>query len=178
MLTGEKVTLRAFTREDVPLVWKFRTDVEVELAGGGDPPRPLTLPQVEGEFEKNEFIFKDGFAIEAGGRLIGFCGLFHQDNLAHTCELGITIGDKEQWGKGCGRDAVRLLLDYALRMLNLRRVWLHCISTNERAIRCYRSCGFVEEGRLREQCWCNGRYTDQVYMGILRSEWESAPQGG
>jgi|SRR5579862_6731183 len=174
MLKGDKVVLRPHRREDVPLAWQFRTDVEVELAGGGDPPRPIPLQQVESEFEKQEFIFaaKGSFAIEAAdtGAYIGFCGLFGFDDLARTCELGITIGDKAYWGRGYGRDTVRLLVDYAFRLLNLRKVWLHTASTNERALRCYGACGFVEEGRLRQQIWCNGAYVDQVYMGILRDE--------
>jgi RimJ/RimL family protein N-acetyltransferase len=172
MLKGERVLLRAHTREDLPLVWKFRTDVEVELAGGGDPPKPLTLAQVEAEFEKGEFIFNEGFAIEADGRYIGFCGLFNYDALARTCELGITIGEKEYWGKGYGREVVKRLLDYGFRLRNQRRIWLSVVSLNERAIRCYRACGFVEEGCLRQHTWCNGQYADLVYMGVLREEWQ------
>ena len=40
-----------------------------------------------------------------------------------------------------------------------------------RAIRTYRACGFVEEGRLRQHVWSDGAYIDLVYMGILREEW-------
>ena len=40
-----------------------------------------------------------------------------------------------------------------------------------RAIRAYRACGFVEEGRLRQHVWSDGAYIDLVYMGILREEW-------
>jgi len=53
-------------------------------------------------------------------------------------------------------------------------VWLRTNSENERALRCYRACGFVEEGRLRQHEWQNGRYLDTVCMGVLRSEWESS----
>ncbi len=175
LLIGEKVVLRPHTRDDLPLVWKFRTDVEVELASGGDPPRPLMFQQIEGEFERQEFIFKEGFAIEADGRYIGFCGIFGFHPTAHRCELGITIGDKEHWGRGYGRDAVRLLLDYAFRLRNVRRVWLTTHAANERALRCYRACGFLEEGRLRQHAWSDGGYVDVITMGILREEWESEP---
>ena len=90
---------------------------------------------------------------------------------ARHCELGISIGDKDYWGRGSGRGAVSLLLDYAFRLRNLRRVWLEDHASNERAIRAYRSCGFVEEGRMREHIWLDGRYLDNVLMGILRDEW-------
>ena len=38
-------------------------------------------------------------------------------------------------------------------------------------LRAYRSCGFVEEGRMRGHVWLDGRYLDNVLMGILRDEW-------
>jgi RimJ/RimL family protein N-acetyltransferase len=59
-----------------------------------------------------------------------------------------------------------------------RKVYLSTGSHNERAIRCYRACGFVEEGRLRQQQWCAGEYIDVVYMGILREEWEARASKG
>ena len=68
-----------------------------------------------------------------------------------------------------------LLLDYAFRLRNLRKVWLSTNSDNERAIRAYLACGFVEEGRLRQHVWSNGQYLDEVRMGVLRDEWEQGP---
>jgi len=46
------------------------------------------------------------------------------------------------------------------------------IDTDERGLRAYRACGFVEEGRLRQHVWGDGRYIDLVYMGVLREEWQ------
>lgn len=174
MLSGEKVTLRAITRDDWLRLLAFANDLEVELAGGGDPPTPKTLEELQKFFER---IAGEGgnkatnFAIEADGKCIGNCGLFEINETARTCELGITIGDKDYWGQGYGRDAVKLLLDYAFRLRNFRRVWLEVHSENERAIRAYKACGFVEEGRLREHAWLDGRYVDMVFMGVLRDEW-------
>jgi RimJ/RimL family protein N-acetyltransferase len=68
---------------------------------------------------------------------------------------------------------VRVLLDYAFRLRNMRKVWLTVNGDNERAIRSYRASGFKEEGRLRQHVWSNGKYIDLVYMGILRDEWEA-----
>lgn len=178
MLRGEKVVLRALQREDLRRLLDFNNDVEVELSGGGDPPMPQSLARLEAEFEERaRHGGRDGafFAIEADGKLIGQCGLRYEgiiDATAQTCELGISIGDKDYWGRGYGRDAVRVLLDYAFRLRNGHKVWLRVNGTNERAIRSYRACGFVEEGRLRQQVWGDGQHVDLVYMGILRAEWE------
>lgn len=175
MLTGEKVVLRSIRRDDLPLLCAFNNDVDVELAGGGDPPYPQSLERLTAEFEADASKGgRDGmkFAIEADGVFIGQCALFNVVETSQTCELGIAIGDKAYWGRGYGRDAVRLLLDYAFRLRGLRRVYLTVTATNVRGIRAYTACGFVEEGRLRRHVWGNGEYVDLVYMGILRDEWE------
>lgn len=176
MLKGEKVVLRAIEREDLPTLCAFNNDLDVELAGGGDPPIPQSLARLQAEFDTNTSKGgRDGasFAIEADGKLIGSCGLFRFDEVGRTCELGIFIGDKAYWGHGYGRDAIHLLLHWAFVYRNLRKVWLWTQSTNERALRAYRACGFVEEGRLREHVWNSkdGKYIDAVYMGVLRAEW-------
>ena len=168
------MTLRAITRGDLPRLREFRNDLEVELAGGGDPPAPVPLERLQKDFDKeisDPPRDKVEFAIKADGECIGSCGLFNVDESSRQAELGIVIGDKEYWGSGYGREVVSLLLNYAFRLRNLRRVWLEVHLENKRAIRAYRSCGFVEEGRMREHIWLAGRYVDNVLMGVLRREW-------
>jgi len=179
MLQGQKVILRAMTRQDLVRLCQFNNDLEVELAGGGDPPLPQSLARLQAEFDaKVSQGDRDGtgFAIEADNKFIGQCALFQFDQVARTCELGITIGDKDYWGRGYGREAVGLLLDYGFRFHNLRRVFLSVNGNNERAICAYRACGFEEEGRLRDHVWNDNTYVDLVYMGILREEWENVRQ--
>lgn len=174
MLKGKQVSLRAMERGDLPLLHTFNNDLAVELAGGGDAPMPQSLARLESEFDgKASGGGRNGsdFAIEADGNFIGICALFNEDNLAKTTELGITIGNKLYWGKGYGSEALQLLVDYAFRYQNFRKVWLMVHGNNERAIKAYKKVGFVEEGRLVEHVYSNGDYVDLVHMGILRHNW-------
>ncbi len=174
MIQGSKLLLRAMTRDDLPRLCQFNNDVAVELAGGGDPPMPQALARLEAEYDAQVGSGgRDGtsFAIEADGTLIGQCALFNFNHVAHTAELGITIGDQGYWGCGYGTEAVGLLVDYGFRHHNLHRVFLTVNGNNARAIGAYSRCGFVEEGRLRDHVWSDGAYIDLVYMGILQQEW-------
>jgi hypothetical protein len=87
MLRGEKVKLRAVSRDDLPRLLDFylerpQRDFDREAA---EPPRDKT-----------------DFAIEADGNLIGHRSLFNIDETARHCELGISIGDKDYWGAATG----------------------------------------------------------------------------
>ncbi|HEU5270947.1 MAG TPA: GNAT family protein [Jatrophihabitans sp.] len=169
MIEGKLVRLRPFTPADYPRMLEFKNDIELELLGGGLPPRPRTLAGLTEFFDRmTKGEQQVTFAIEADGKLIGDCGLFDFDNRSGIAELGIGIGDRDYWGRGYGREAVTLLVDYGFRMHNLRKICLKVFGSNERAIRSYQAAGFVEEGRQRAHRWSGGRYEDDVHMAIFR----------
>ena len=56
--------------------------------------------------------------IEVGGIVIGDIGLHHTRRRDGTAQFGIGINDPEYIGKGYGRDAVNVLLDWAFRVQN------------------------------------------------------------
>lgn len=150
------------------------------LRFGGRPPLPQTLPSWEKWGDDHVGLHAEpgdaSFAIDYDSHIIGLCSLDNIDAMAQTGEVGIAIGERGHWNKSLGREALGLLLDYAFRLRNLRRVLLSTTADNERALRCYRACGFQEEGRLRAHLWSGGAYVDSVYLGLLRSEWNSRTQ--
>jgi len=176
MIEGTLVRLRAMTPDDYPLMTAFKNDVEMELLGGGDPPRPHTLAAVTEFFDGMARQKPIHFAIEADGTLIGDCGLHNVDQRSGTAELGIGIGDRGYLGRGYGREAVRLLVDWGFRMHNLRKIWLQVYASNSRAVRSYTAAGFVEEGRLRAHVWSAGGYEDLLQMAVFRDEPASEPR--
>ena len=174
MLRGQKVILRPIEREDLKRLHELWQDVELELLAGGAW-EPSSLASLEKEFDKHlEDQDRSEFAIEADGKVIGSIELHRWRNRrAGTASLGVGIFDREYLGKGYGRDAIAVLLDWAFRIQNFRRIWLDTLASNERAIRSYRSLGFQEEGRLRQHDYSNGHYEDVICMGLLRNEWEA-----
>ena len=84
--------------------------------------------------------------------------------------MQIRLGEAEERGHGYGTEAVRLLLDFAFKDLNLHRVYLRVFVTNEAALRVYEKVGFVREGVLREAAYIDGKYVDVAVLGILRDE--------
>ena len=174
MLRGKKVVLRAIEREDLKRLHELESDVELAmLAGGAWHPEPLAA--WEKDFDKHlEDQDKSEFVIEVDGKIIGTTELHRWKNRrAGTASLGISIFDRDYLGKGYGRDALNVLLDWSFRIQNYRRIELETLATNERAVRSYKACGFVEEGCKRQCEYSNGVYVDVLEMGILRAEWEA-----
>jgi RimJ/RimL family protein N-acetyltransferase len=63
------------------------------------------------------------------------------------------------------------VIDYGFCHLNLHRVHLTVLKTNDRAISLYEKLGFKTEGILRDEQFRDGRYVDVIVMGILENEW-------
>jgi RimJ/RimL family protein N-acetyltransferase len=169
MLQGKLVTLRAFQPEDLDALTAFQNDVETELLSGGDPPTPTPRETMAEMWERRRASRDNAsFVIEADDKVIGQAGLFGANAVSRTVMLGITIGDKDYWGRGYGSEAVELMVDYAFRMQNVRKVCLSVLGNNPRAIAAYLKAGFVEEGRQVRQEWSDGDYVDLVLMGVFR----------
>jgi RimJ/RimL family protein N-acetyltransferase len=115
--------------------------------------------------------------VKSSGRLVGTCAFSQLDGENGSALYHITIGEKDTWGRGYGTEATRLMLDHAFGTLNLHRIGLSVFSFNERAIRSYRSCGFVVEGRAREAIWRDGQWWDEVSMSVLHSDWTALRDG-
>jgi RimJ/RimL family protein N-acetyltransferase len=104
-------------------------------------------------------------------RLIGFISLFVVWKFQGDAWVGIGLGERKDWGKGYGTDAMQIILRYAFGELNLHRVSLGVHAYNPRAIRSYQKSGFVIEGVERKVVNREGTRHDAVIMGILREEW-------
>ena len=87
---------------------------------------------------------------------------------------GIFIGDKDYREKGYGTEAIRLILDYGFNYLNLNNIKLDLMEFNERALACYKKCGFKEYGRRRKCRFINGKCYDVIEMDILSGEFKGS----
>jgi len=173
-LEGKYIYLSPHDLEDIDTYLKWFNDPEVK--------QTLLLRHAMTRQAEEEFLRKavdppnfNFFAIhlQSNDQLIGTCDLKVVDWPSRVGNLGIAIGEKSKWSKGYGTEAVELLLRYGFGALNLHRIQLEVFADNARGIRCYEKCGFRHEGRRREADFFDGRYRDELMMGILEREWQA-----
>lgn len=175
MLEGRLVRLRAMEPTDAERLYEWINDHEVTHYLMARYPYSLEFEKdwLAGAAKGNDF-GEVRLAIETkDGVHIGNCGLHRGRPEDRHAELGIMIGEKDYQSNGYGTDAVMTLVRFAFEQMNLNKVSLGVFEFNERAQACYRKCGFVEEGRAREEYFQDGRYWDIVRMGVLRREFEA-----
>ncbi len=74
-------------------------------------------------------------------------------------------------GKGYGKEALRLLMDWAFGEAGAHRAWLDCKDYNDRALHVYESLGMKREGLLRDTIFVDGKYENLIVLAILEPEW-------
>ena len=105
------------------------------------------------------------------GEPMGLCSLTQIDPAIHrSCHWGGYLRPGAQ-GRGLGEELLSLSCALAFTKLNLHKVWVEALCTNERAIALYEAFGFRREARFRDHVWKDGVPHDVVGLGLLRSEW-------
>ncbi len=104
------------------------------------------------------------------GRYIGNIGIKGISLVHRRAEMGISIGSKQDWGKGYGSDAIVTMLRYAFDTLGLHTVKIRAHEDHARALEMYRRVGFVDVGRDREAVFQEGRFSDYVALDIVDRE--------
>jgi RimJ/RimL family protein N-acetyltransferase len=181
MFEGKLTRLRVYKREDLKKVWNFINQENTMKFLRPGIPFPYRFEEEEKWYDSISAMSEKNytFAIERieDDEYIGGCGINEIDWKNSYCEIGIFLSE-DYCGKGYGTDALRTLVDFIFNEMNLNKVMLNVYSFNDRAISSYKNVGFVEEGRLREHIFRNGKYSDELIMSILRSDWREMKEKG
>jgi len=174
-LQGKTIYLRATDPEkDVQYYTAWQRDALYDRFMDSLPAVMYNKDQMKEWFEKQITSHLSSFMIvrKTDNTPIGFIEISGYDWHSGNAWLGIGIGERENWGKGYGTEAMNLLLRLVFLEWNLHRVSLSVLGYNARAIRSYEKAGFKNEGALRGFIQREGQRWDMYMMGILRQDWE------
>ena len=174
ILRSDRIYLRPAERSDLPTFVRWFDDAE--MARHLAVRAPFSLAMEEKWFDqmvehqgKDRYLFV--ICLAADGRPIGSADLREIDTENGNAAFGITIGEKDEWGRGYGTEALQVICDFGFGQLRLERIQLDVYVDNARARRSYEKAGFQVEGTLRHGHFADGRFMDVVRMALLRDEW-------
>ncbi len=169
-LDGERVSLRPLQPEELEAVWEARVN---------DDTAPwMSTPQAYERLKQrvaNSGRFVDGWldlGIEADGRLVGEIDARQPPRSMPqgVYELGISLFETGDRGRGLGTDAVRLLTRYLFQHEEADRVQASTWVENRAMRRVFEKLGFAEEGILRSYMPSKRGRDDYVMYGITKAD--------
>lgn len=169
-IVGDHLYLSPMNVEDAPIYVKWLNDKTVSENLGLD----TKVTTLEGEKEwlkrsQNQYNF--AIVLRENDKLIGNISFGDVDLIHRNAMLQIFIGDEENRGKGYGKEAIKLLLEYGFNNLNLNNIMLSVYSFNKSAIRVYESLGFKKFGIRHKSHYFKGQFYDEIQMEILKDEY-------
>ena len=183
MYTGDLVRLRALEMTDLDDIMKFYNTLELKRFLG--PPVVRSKRYLEQWLLKVSVWnpFRDGhlyLAIEEKDTH-AYLGIARIEDvrLPHNrAEVGLSIYNPDNRGKGYGTDAMLVLLGIGFHILGLNSIYLDTMEDNERSIKIYEKIGFKRVGILRETEYMDGAHKGLLIMDILQKDFiEKYPDG-
>lgn len=109
-------------------------------------------------------------AFVENGKIVAFGGLTEINRETNKAELYIFV-DPDIQMSGIGTRATKALCKYGFYELGLEKIYLQTNENNIAAQHVYSKCGFVLEGRLRNEYRAlDGRLLCRMYYGLLKGE--------
>ena len=154
-LRGNRVTLRALTAEDVPVLNAMVALPGVREWWGTDP-------TVEEE---------NAFTIVFDGEIAGWLAFYEEDDPDYR-HGGLDIFVAPAFhGRGLGREALSLAARWLLSERGHHRLIIDPAAANERAIKAYAAIGFKPVGVMRRyERGSDGTWHDGLLMDLLAEE--------
>lgn len=149
---GRLVQLREKHIDDAASDYSWKCDKEL-AAFDGATPYIGTFQTFRDNIQRDlreTTIYRKTYAIlsKQTSEHIGNVMYYGYDPLRQEAELGITIGNKDFWGKGHGREVIDLMVGVMGNQLSLVKVYLHTLTWNERAQRSFAAGGFARVGEV------------------------------
>jgi RimJ/RimL family protein N-acetyltransferase len=173
-LAGDHVVLRPLQPHELEIVWQARL---------ADDTAPwMSTPQAYERLRQrvaDSGRFVDGWldlGIEADGRLVGEIDARQPPRSMPegVYELGISLFETSDRGRGLGTDAVRLLTRHLFENESAERVQASTWVENRAMRRVFEKLGFTEEGILRAYMPSERGRDDYVLYAVTKAD---APKG-
>lgn len=81
--------------------------------------------------------------------------------------ISLFIGNKDYLRKGYSTNVIKLIVDYAMNILNLHKIDAGVYAENIASKKAFENNGFVIEGIKKEDCYIDNRWIDVIIMGKI-----------
>ena len=115
------------------------------------------------------------FCVEEDGTVVGRMMAFDFNQRNASMEIGYYLCAQARH-RDIGRRALAQWVEALFRWPHreLHKLYATTSAENFGSARILERCGFQQDGRLREHYLLDGRWVDQLYFSLLRTEWLSA----
>ncbi len=173
----EKIKLRALEPEDLELLYQWENnDLYWVISNTVAPFSKFTLKRYLKNSHKN--IYETGqlrlmIDIISENKTIGTIDIFDFDPFHKRAGIGILIAEEDQRRKGYASMALKCLIKYCFKTLQLHQLWCNILANNCESIDLFSQVGFTRIGIKKEWVKTADGYLDEYIFQLINNEKKS-----
>jgi diamine N-acetyltransferase len=172
-LKGKDIQLRALEPTDLDFLYALENDESVwEVSNTTTPYSRAILKDYLDNAHRDIYEVKQlrlVITISKDNRQIGFIDLFEFDPRHHRLGVGIILFSEADRGKGYAAEALQLVLEYAIKHLQVHQLYANITSDNTRSIQLFEKAGFSRSGVKTDWVFSEGTYKDEYFYQLVIS---------
>jgi len=169
----DKIKLRALEPEDLELLYEWENNVSFwTISNTITPFSKFTLKRYLEHSHKN--IYETGqfrlmIDLIPEKATIGTIDIFDFDSFHKRAGLGILIADEEYRRKGYASMALKCLIDYCFKTLQLHQLYCNILSNNCESMDLFKKQGFIETGIKKDWIKTSDGYLDEFLLQLVKN---------
>jgi len=169
-LKGEHIYLRALEPEDLDFVYFIENDERIwEMSTTQTPYSRFLIKQYLENAHQDIYDAKQlRLMICANdGTMLGLIDLFDFNPTHHRAGVGVLIAEEESRGKGYGKEALSLVINYSKTHLRLHQLYANITSDNLASINLFEKQGFKKIGIKKDWNLVSNTYKDELLYQLI-----------
>jgi ribosomal-protein-alanine N-acetyltransferase len=173
-LETDRLILRKMTPDDAEAVFAYASDPEVSRYVLWETHRSIEDSRTFLDLATSKYESGGepdwGIVYKGDHHFVGTCGIVSWEPYHARAELGYALS-RDYWGRGLMAEAVRAMISFGFKKMNLNRIEARCITENIASARVMEKAGMLYEGTLRQRELIKGEHRDMKVYSILRDEY-------
>ena len=171
MISGTNLSLRALEKTDLAFLHRLDNSFRHMRFFFEEPYE--TFRELEDLYEQNVHNHRERWFIlekKSSRESIGVITLYEIDEINRKAEIDLLI-DVGFQGKGFGKEGFVLGTKYGFDILNLHKLYLYVMRSNDIARKIYEFAGYQHECELTKEYFVNGEYVNVDRLCLFAAEW-------
>lgn len=173
-LKGNSIYLRALEPEDLEFIYHIENDESIwEVSNTQTPYSKFLIRQYLENAHQDIYEAKQlrlAICENNSNTAMGLIDLFDFDPKNKRAGIGIVIQNEANRGKGFGKEALSLLINYAFVHLQLHQLFANIGVENEASSSLFSTFGFEKIGVKKEWIFINNQYQDEAIYQLINTK--------
>ena len=169
-LTSKRIHLRALEPEDIDFLFTIENNESFwEVSATQTPFSRFILEQYIANAHRDIYEVKQVRLIIAdntSNKRLGMIDLFDFVPQHKRAGVGILIIEEEQHN-GYASEALKLLIDYSFKQLNLHQIFANITADNTNSLALFKKHNFVKVGVKKEWIFSKGMFKDEILFQLI-----------